>query len=68
VIDGFDHGLERLLLAPEFLRALGLVPDVRVFERGVDLVQAQRFALVVKDTPVAPRCEPRGPRAWCRSG
>jgi len=55
VIDRRDDGLERLLLAPEFLGALGLVPDVGVLERGVDLVQAQGLAVVVKDTSEALR-------------
>jgi hypothetical protein len=40
VADGVDDGLERLLLAPQFLGPLGFVPDCRVFERGVDLVQS----------------------------
>jgi hypothetical protein len=31
-----DHVLERLFLTAEFLRALGVVPDFRVFQRGVD--------------------------------
>ena len=35
--------LEQLLLAAQFLGALGFVPDVGVFERGVDLVQPQRL-------------------------
>jgi hypothetical protein len=53
MIDGLDHGLERLLLAAELLRALRFVPDAGVFEGGVDFVQAQGFAVVVKDTPLA---------------
>ena len=40
-----------LLLAAQLLGPLRLVPDLRVLERGVDLVQPQRFAVVVKDTP-----------------
>jgi hypothetical protein len=68
VVDGLDHRLERLLLAPELLGALGLVPDVRVLERGVDLVQAQGFAVVVKDTSAALRCARRDRPARCRSG
>jgi hypothetical protein len=56
VIDRLDHRLQRLFLATEFLRALRLVPDRRVFEGGVDFPQAQRLAVVVKDTPSARRC------------
>ena len=40
VVDGFDHGLQRLFFTPQFLRALGFVPDCRVFQRGVDFVQS----------------------------
>jgi hypothetical protein len=58
VVDGADHRLERLLLPPELLRALGIVPDGRVLEGGVDLVQPQGFAVVVKDTPEAARYAP----------
>ena len=43
---------KRFFLAAEFLRPLGLVPDVRVLERGVDFVQFSGFGRVVKDTPV----------------
>jgi hypothetical protein len=31
-----DHVLERLFFLAEFLGALGVVPDFRVFQRGVD--------------------------------
>jgi hypothetical protein len=31
-----DHVLERLFLTAEFLGSLGVVPDFRVFQRGVD--------------------------------
>ena len=51
VVDGLDHGFQRAFLATEFLRALGLVPDLRVLERGVDFVESQGFPVVVKDTP-----------------
>jgi hypothetical protein len=53
VVDGLDHGLQRLLLAAQFLGAFGLVPDGGVLQRRVDLVQPQCFAVVVKDTPEA---------------
>ena len=61
-----DHRLQRALLAPQLLRALGLVPDLGVLQRGVDFVQSQRFAVVVKDTPGARRCARRGRSAECR--
>jgi hypothetical protein len=51
VVDGLDDFLERALLAPEFLRALRVVPDGGVLEGGVDFRQAVRLAVVVKDTP-----------------
>jgi hypothetical protein len=38
-------------LAAEVLGALGVVPDVRVFQLAVDLGQAISFLIVVKDTP-----------------
>jgi hypothetical protein len=40
VVDGLDDVFQGALLAPEFLRALRFVPDLRVLERGVDLVQS----------------------------
>ena len=66
VVDGLDDGLEGLLLAPELLSPLGLVPHARVLERGVDFVQPQRLAVVVKDTPEAARYGRSGRRAASR--
>jgi hypothetical protein len=40
MIDRLDDDFERALLAAEFLRALGFVPDLRVLERGVDFVES----------------------------
>jgi hypothetical protein len=68
VVDGLDHGLQRFLLAAQFLGTLGVVPDRGVLERRVDLVQAQGLAVVVKDTPLARRCALRGRPVGCRSG
>ena len=62
-----DDALEQLLLAAELLRPLGLVPDARVLQRRVDLVQPQCLAVVVKDTPVERACARSGRQAWCRS-
>ena len=61
-----DDGLERALLAPQLLGPLRLVPDVRVLECGVDLVQPQRFAVVVKDTPGGRWCASSGRRGGCQ--
>ena len=47
-------------------RASGSFQTVGVLERGVDLVQPQRLAVVVKDTPEARRCARSGRRAGCR--
>jgi hypothetical protein len=33
-----DHVFQRFLFLAELLRAFGVVPDFRVFERGVDFV------------------------------
>jgi hypothetical protein len=56
VSDRVDDVFQRALLLAEFLRALRIVPDVRVLERGVDLVELQGLAVVVKDTPLARSC------------
>ena len=40
--------------------------DVRVLEGGVDLVQPQRFAVVVKDTPGGRPCASSGRPGGCR--
>jgi len=48
-----DHVLQRFLFLAEFLRALGVVPDFRVFKCCVDFVQLSFFGRVVKDTPEA---------------
>jgi hypothetical protein len=66
VVDRLDDGLERALLAAQFLGALRFVPDLRVLERGVDFVEPQRLAVVVKDTPSAQRCARSGRPARCR--
>jgi hypothetical protein len=60
--------IELLFFLAQFLGALGVVPDRRVFQRCVDGSQSFRFGIVVKDTPEGPRCGPGGLPAWCRSG
>jgi hypothetical protein len=56
LVEGRDDGVELGALAPEFLRALGLLPDRRVFQLAQDLGQALALALVVKGTPSARSC------------
>jgi hypothetical protein len=41
VLDGVDDGFELALFLAQLLRAFGVIPDLRVLQRGVDLVQAQ---------------------------
>jgi hypothetical protein len=62
------HRFEQLLLATEFLRPLGLVPDRRILERRDDFVEPQRLVVVVKDTPEALQCAGSDRPGWCRSG
>ena len=62
------HALERLLLLAELLRALRIVPDLRIFELALDFGQAHRLHVEVKDTSADRRCVPGDPRAWRRSG
>jgi hypothetical protein len=47
-----DLGFESGALAAEFLRALGIVPNVGLFKLALDFGQALLFGLEVKDTPV----------------
>jgi len=44
------HVFQAFLFAAQVLGVLGVVPDVGVFEFGVDYMQALRFVIVVKDT------------------
>ena len=52
VLQRHDDAVELLLFLAQFLGLLGIVPDLRVFQRGVDRPQAFRFGIEVKDTPV----------------
>ncbi|MNX49008.1 hypothetical protein D3C86_796020 [compost metagenome] len=63
-----DHVVERLLFLAQFLGLLGVVPDVRVFERCVDCPQSFSFGIVVKDTSVNRPYGRSGPRALRRFG
>jgi len=53
--EGVDHGLQRGALASQRLCALGVVPDLGVFEFALDLGQLFQFFSVVKGTPSASR-------------
>jgi hypothetical protein len=50
--------VELLLLLAERLRALLVVPDLRILELLLDLGQAYRLLLEVKDTSEAGPCDP----------
>ncbi len=60
--------LERLLLLAELLRALRIVPDLRIFELALDLGEPHRLHIEVKDTSADRRCAPGDPRVSRRSG
>ena len=45
-----DDRVERLLFLAERLRALGIVPDLRILELAADFGQPRRLDLEVKDT------------------
>jgi hypothetical protein len=62
-----DYAFQFLAFAAEFLGALGVIPDFRVFQQAGDFGQAIMFARVVKDTPVARRRGAPGRPGWCRS-
>ena len=49
-----DDALQGLLFAAEFLRALGIAPDVRFFELSPDFDQACLLGVEVKDTSAFP--------------
>jgi hypothetical protein len=53
-----DDAVELLLLLAEVLRALRIVPDLRILELAVDRGEARRLDVEVKDTSEAAR---RGP-------
>jgi len=49
-----DDGFEGFLFAPQCLRVFGVIPDIGVFELGIDDQQALGLGIVVKDTSVRP--------------
>ena len=60
LIDTDYHLFQLGALLPERLRPLRIVPDIGLFELALDLGQALRFAIVVKDTPSTHRSVLRG--------
>lgn len=59
-----DLGFEFSALAAKFLRALGLVPELGLFEFALDFGQTLLLGVEVKDTPVRPGTG-RADRAAC---
>jgi hypothetical protein len=55
-IELFEVGAQPRALAPEFLRPLGVVPDILLLEFADDLFEAFLLGVVVKGTPEARRC------------
>ena len=49
--DAIDDAVERRALLAELLRALRVVPDVRVFQLAAYFLEPFALAVVVKDTP-----------------
>ena len=49
--DAVDDPVERRALLAELLRALGVVPDVRIFQLAGYFLEPLALGLVVKDTP-----------------
>jgi hypothetical protein len=62
-----DDAVELLLLLPELLRPLRVVPDLRILELAVDGREPRRPHIEVKDTSEAERYGPSGPSARWRS-
>jgi hypothetical protein len=63
-----DDQLGGLLLLAEFLGALGVVPDLGVFERAADFLESSLLGIDVKDTSGVQRGGRAGPRRSLRSG
>ncbi len=51
-----DDAFERFALLAELLRALRIVPDLRIFELSRDLLESHRLHIEVKDTSAGRRC------------
>jgi hypothetical protein len=59
-----DYLLKLCSFLAKCLRALRILPDIRLFEFALNLGQSLRFALVVKDTSSAHRSARRGRRSF----
>ena len=55
LIDNQDYFFEPDPVLAEFLRALGIIPDIGLFQLSIDFFQLFFAAGVVKDTPGANR-------------
>jgi hypothetical protein len=60
--------IERLLFPAEFLGALGIVPDLGIFERPVDGLEAGFLYIDVKDTSAVRPGVRAVQRRYLRSG
>jgi hypothetical protein len=68
VVEHQHHIFQRLFLFAQVLGALGVVPDLGVFQRAGDFAQLECFGIVVKDTSVTRRPWRSGRRGgwrWC---
>lgn len=59
-IQGNHDAFELSPLLPERLRAVRLIPYVRLFKLALNLGQSLRLAVIVKGTPLTHRCVPQG--------
>jgi hypothetical protein len=50
-IEGLNHFFQRDALLTERLRAVGVIPDIGLFELALNFGQPFRFAVIVKGTP-----------------
>jgi hypothetical protein len=63
-----DDRFEPFLFLAEFLRALLVFPELRVFQLAVQRFEASLLGIEVKDTSAAPPTVLAGRRGWRRSG
>jgi hypothetical protein len=59
-IELLQIGAQPGAFAPQFLRPLGIVPDILLFKLADDLFQTLLLGVVVKETPEGRPCAPRG--------
>jgi hypothetical protein len=58
VADAVDVLVERRAFSPQCLRALGVIPDIRIAELALDFLEALALGVVVKETPSAHPVDP----------